>query len=100
MNLAARLESAAEAGGILLAHETNALVRDTVFTEEQPPVTVKGFSKPINTFKVVGTFDELVTSGRFVLQEREGVRVLIDLSKQDRTEAISVLEEVLSLLGR
>jgi class 3 adenylate cyclase len=100
VNLAARLESAAEAGSILLAHETNALVRDTVFTEEQPPVTVKGFSKPINTFKVVGTFDELVKSGRFVLQEREGVRVLVDLSRQDRREAIAILEEVLSQLRR
>ncbi|HTO82902.1 MAG TPA: PAS-domain containing protein [Methylomirabilota bacterium] len=100
VNLAARLEAAAEAGGILLAHETNALVRDAVLTEEQPPITVKGFSKPINTFKVVGTFDELVKSGRVVLQEREGVRVLVDLSKQDRTEAIAILEEVLSQLRR
>jgi class 3 adenylate cyclase len=100
VNLAARLESAAEAGSILLAHETNALVRDTVLTEEQPPITVKGFSKPINTYKVAGTLDELVESGRVILRERDGIRVLVDLSKQDRTEAISVLEEVLSLLGR
>jgi class 3 adenylate cyclase len=100
VNLAARLESAAEAGSILLAHETNALVRDTVLTEEQPPITVKGFSKPISTFKVVGTFDELAESGRVVLQEREGVRVLVDLSKRNKTEAIAILEEVLSQLRR
>ena len=100
VNLAARLESAAEAGGILLAHETNALVRDTVLTEEQPPITVKGFSKPINTYKVAGTFDELVESGRVILQERDGIRVFVDLSKKDRIEAKSVLEKVISLLGR
>ena len=100
VNLASRLEAAAEAGSILLAHETNALVQDIVMTEEQPPITVKGFLKPINTFKVVGSYDELVESGRVVLQERDGLRVLVDLSRQDKSEAIAILEEVLVQLRR
>jgi len=95
VNLAARLESLAEPGGILLSHETNSLVQDVVLTEEQPPTTVKGFAKPVNTFKVVGTYDDLIEAGRVVLQERDGLRVLVDLSKQDKTEAIAILEEVL-----
>jgi len=41
VNLASRLESAAEPGSILLANETNALVQEIVLTEEQPPITVK-----------------------------------------------------------
>ncbi|MGE0736966.1 MAG: PAS-domain containing protein, partial [Alphaproteobacteria bacterium] len=98
VNLAARLESAAEPGSILLAHETNALVQDLVLTEEQPPITVKGFIKPISTYKIVGTYDELVETGKIVLQERKGLRVLVDLSKQDKSEAIAILEEVLSQL--
>ena len=98
VNLAARLESAAEPGSILLAHETNSLVKDIVLTEEQPSMTVKGFARPINNFKVVGTYDDLVEEGRVVLQERDGLRVLVDLTKQDKTEAIAVLEEVLSQL--
>ena len=98
VNLASRLESAAEPGSILLANETNALVQDIVLTEEQPPITVKGFLRPINTFKVVGTYGELIEAGQIVLQERDGLRVLVDLSKQDKSEAISILEEVLSQL--
>jgi class 3 adenylate cyclase len=98
VNLAARLESAAEPGSILLAHETNSLVQDIVLTEEQPAMTVKGFARPINTFKVVGTYDELVDEGKIVLQERDGLRVLVDLTKQDKSEAIATLEEVLSQL--
>lgn len=98
VNLAARLESAAEPGSILLAYETNSLVQDLVLTEEQPPMTVKGFFRPINNYKVVGTYDDLVEQGRVVLRERDGLRVLVDLTKQDRSEAIAALEEVLSQL--
>ena len=98
VNLAARLEASAEPGSMLLAHETNALVQDVVLTEEQPPITVKGFLKPVSTYKVVGTYNELIQTGRVVLQERDGLRVLVDLSKQDRSQAIAILEEVLDQL--
>jgi class 3 adenylate cyclase/PAS domain-containing protein len=98
VNLAARLESAAEPGSIMVAHETNSLVEDKVLTEEQPPMTVKGFMRPIKNYKVVGTYDELVDEGRVVLRERDGLRVLVDLTKQDKSEAIAILEEVVSQL--
>ncbi len=74
------------------------MVQGIVLTEEQPQITFKGFFRPINTYKVVGTLDELVDEGRVVLQERDGLRVLVDLTKQDKSEAIAVLEEVLSKL--
>jgi class 3 adenylate cyclase/PAS domain-containing protein len=100
VNLAARLQSAAEPGGILISHETNALVQDMVLTEEYPPMTVKGFLRPIKTYKLLGTYQELVDEGRVVLQEREGLRVLVDLTKQVSSEAIAVLEEVLAELKK
>ena len=81
-----------------MAHETNALVRDVVLTEEQPPITVKGFVRPINTYKIVGAYDDLVDSGKILMQERDGLRVLVDLSKQDKSEAIKILEGVLAQL--
>jgi class 3 adenylate cyclase/PAS domain-containing protein len=98
VNLASRLEAVAEAGSILLSQETNALVRDIVFTEEQPPITVKGFLRPISTYKVMGTYDELIDSGKVMLQEGKGLRVVVDLTKQDKSEAIGILEEVLAKL--
>jgi hypothetical protein len=67
-------------------------------TEEQPPITAKGFLKPINTYKIMGTYVDLVGAGKIVLQERKGLRVLVDLTKQDKSEAIAILEEVLSQL--
>ncbi|MEJ2122277.1 MAG: PAS-domain containing protein [Alphaproteobacteria bacterium] len=98
VNLAARLQAAAEPGSILLSNEINALVQDIVLTDEQPPMTVKGFSRPIKNYKIIGTYEELIEEGRVVLQESDGLRVLIDLTKQNRSEAIASLEDVLARL--
>ena len=98
VNLAARLQSATEPGSILLSHETNALVQGLVMTEEQPPITVKGFPKPISGFKLVGTYNDLVKDGKVVLEERDGLHVLVDLTKQDRSDVIEILQDILTQL--
>ena len=98
VNLAARLQSATEPGSILLSHETNALVQGLVMTEEQPPITVKGFPKPISGYKIVGTYDDLIKEGRVVLEERDGLHVLVDLTKQDSSDVIEILEGILTRL--
>ena len=100
MNLAARLQSATEPGSILLSHETNALVQGLVMTEEQPPITVKGFPKPISGYKLVGTYNDLVKDGKVVLEERDGLHVLVDLTKQDRSDVIEILQDILTKLKR
>jgi CheY-like chemotaxis protein len=100
VNLAARLQSATEPGSILLSPETNALVQGLVMTEEQPPITVKGFPKPISAYKLVGTYNELVKDGKVVLEERDGLHVLVDLTKQHRSDAIEVLQDILTQLKR
>jgi CheY-like chemotaxis protein len=98
VNLASRLQSATEPGSILLSHETNALVQGLVMTEEQPPITVKGFPKPISGYKLVGTYDDLVKAGRVVLEERDGLHVLVDLTKQDSSDVINILQDILTQL--
>jgi CheY-like chemotaxis protein len=98
VNLAARLQSATEPGSILLSHETNALVQGLVMTEEQPPITVKGFPKPISGYKLVGTYNDLVKDGKVVLEERDGLHVLVDLTKQDRSDVIEILQDILTQL--
>jgi hypothetical protein len=50
-------------------------------------MTVKGFVRPINVYKVLGTYQELVDDGRVVLQERDDLRVLVDLTKQVSSES-------------
>jgi class 3 adenylate cyclase/HAMP domain-containing protein/putative methionine-R-sulfoxide reductase with GAF domain len=100
VNLAARLQSHAELGGILIAHETYSLVKDRVLAEEQQAISVKGFTKPLRTYRVVGIYDELEEEGRIIRRDEDGLRVLVDLDKQDKVEAIAALEEILSRLRK
>jgi class 3 adenylate cyclase len=98
VNLAARLESLAEVGGILMAHETHALVKDTVLAEEGDTLTVKGFAKPVRTYSVVGLYEDLAEQGRIIRRDEDGLRIHLDLDKKDRASAIQAIEDVLSQL--
>lgn len=53
VNLTSRLESACEPGGILISHSTWALVKDAVNCEEAGKINVKGFQRPIRTYRVI-----------------------------------------------
>jgi class 3 adenylate cyclase len=98
VNLAARLQSHAELGGILVTHETSSLIKDTILTEEQGAIAVKGFAQPVRAYRVVGIYDELEKDRSIIREERDGFRLLIDLSKGDQAGAIAAVEKVLARL--
>ena len=98
VNLASRLQSHAELGGILLSHETYSLVKDSVVAEEREPIHAKGIAKPVRNYAVVSGVDELIELGQAIREEQAGLRVLVDLQKLDKAEAIKTLENILSRL--
>ena len=101
VNLTARLQTHADLGGILLAHETYALVKDSVLAEETGTITVKGFAKPVRTYRVVGLRDESEPLGRVIRQEQDGLLLIIDQQKltgAGRADAIRVLREAVGRL--
>ena len=98
VNLTARLQSFAEIDGILIGHETHALVKDEIDTEEQTPITVKGFAEPIRCYKILGLYDDLVGEGAVIREEAEGFKFLLDLQKRDKATAIETLERILTRL--
>jgi class 3 adenylate cyclase/tetratricopeptide (TPR) repeat protein len=53
VNVAARLEQAAQPGEVLLGEETHRLVRDGVVAEKAPPVEAKGKSEPLVAHRLV-----------------------------------------------
>ena len=54
VNVAARLEQAAQAGDVLLGESTYDLVRDAVVAEPAPAVEAKGKSRPLAAWRLVG----------------------------------------------
>jgi len=100
VNLASRLESSADEGEILIAHETYSLVKESVLAEELEPITVKGFAKPIRLYRVQGIYDDLEEEGQIIRREKDGIKLVVDLTKSGKDGAISAIEEMLSELKR
>ena len=96
VNLASRLQSYAEPGGILISHETYSLVKDIVVADEQSPVQAKGFSKPVRNYKVIGGSDRLASEQRIIREEQDGLKVILDMQKVDKASAIRMLENILA----
>jgi class 3 adenylate cyclase/DNA-binding MarR family transcriptional regulator len=57
-NLAARLQAAAGPGALLIAEATRRLVGEAFTVEAHPPLSLKGFSRPISAFRVLGLAGE------------------------------------------
>ncbi len=97
VNLAARLEQAAEPGEILISSETHALVQGDIGADARDPVMAKGFSEPIPVYAVhTGAAESRSSSA--VHCDRPGLRVDIDLdrvSAADRAEAAAALRQML-----
>ncbi len=58
VNLAARLQSIAEPGHIVISYETYALVRDIVAARALPEISVKGIGRAVAPYVVEGVLDE------------------------------------------
>jgi class 3 adenylate cyclase len=98
VNLASRLQSHAELGGILLSPETYSLIKDHVLAEERTPIQAKGIAKPVLNYAVIAPIEDLVAAGRAIHEEQDGLRLLVDLQKLDKEKAARTLENVLTRL--
>jgi adenylate cyclase len=58
VNVAARIEAAADPGGILISYPTWALVRDIVRAEERGSVAAKGIRHEVRVFAIAGIRDD------------------------------------------
>ena len=101
VNLAARLQTHADLGGVLLAHETCSLIQDAMLTEETGTITVKGFPRPVRTHRVVGFFDDSTVQGRVIRKQQDGLTLIIDREKltgKSKAAAIRTLQDVVGQL--
>jgi adenylate cyclase len=99
-NLAARLQSVADPGGIVLSYETFMLVRDMVRARPLEPITLKGIAYPVVPYAVEGLTG--ARRGAEVISEHDtGLDLFIDTSAIDAASAERVrrtLENVVTEL--
>jgi class 3 adenylate cyclase len=96
VNLASRLENAAEAGEVLIPHETYSLVKDLIMCRDKGQVTVKGFSRPVQIYQIVGLRRDLGAAPSFVEHEVPGFSMYLDTSgirNYDKDQIIQSLEQ-------
>jgi adenylate cyclase len=92
VNLANRLQAAAQPGEILIGQETWLLVRDTFLCVAKEPVQVKGFDRPIQTHAVIGA--ALLRGGMLIEDARPGFQLTLDPAQVEPTERIAVMEKL------
>ena len=101
VNLAARLQTLADLGEIVISHETFSLVNDIARAAERDATVVKGFAKPVRNYVVEGLIDETLDPARTLRLNKQGLRLAVDLdrlSATDRNETAKELSNILKLL--
>ncbi|MBS0528811.1 MAG: adenylate/guanylate cyclase domain-containing protein, partial [Proteobacteria bacterium] len=100
-NLAARLQSIAEPGGVVLSFETFALVRDMVEANPLPPITMKGISREVVPYSVARVLDASAEKHRVVIERMAGLDIFLDpamVDARDTERVRSILSTALTAL--
>ena len=95
VNLASRLEGAADAGEILISHETWSLTKELVMCRDKGQMPVKGFSRPVQLYQVVGLRRDLGAAPTFVEHELPGFSMYLDTNgvrNYDKDQIVKALE--------
>jgi class 3 adenylate cyclase len=82
-NLAARLQSIAEPGGLVMSYETYALVRDMVRARPLPPIAMKGISHAVVPYAVEGLLGELGQRTQVISEHTTGLDLFLDTEVVD-----------------
>ncbi|MDO9624019.1 MAG: adenylate/guanylate cyclase domain-containing protein [Pseudomonas sp.] len=96
VNLASRLESAAEAGEILISHETYSLIKDLIMCRDKGQINVKGFTRPVQIYQVVDFRRDLGATSSYVEHELPGFSMYLDtngIQNFDKQRVILALQQ-------
>jgi PAS domain S-box-containing protein len=101
VNLASRLESAADADEILISQDTFSLIKDVIACKPRSEITVKGIAYPIMTYSVVDLIETLEKEREHIQAHLKGFNLSIDferLNYTDKLYAREMLQKAISKL--
>jgi class 3 adenylate cyclase len=102
-NLAARLQSIAKPGAVVISYETYALVRDIVVARALTPITMKGISREVVPYAVRSVLDATGKNIEVFSEHLSGLDLYFNAGMIDATDAEhvrNVLEDALKALSR
>ncbi|MEK8095470.1 adenylate/guanylate cyclase domain-containing protein [Methylocystis sp. IM3] len=98
VNLAARLQSHSELGGVLIGHETYSLVKDEIPSEELEPITVKGFAKPVRVYRVLAVGADAAAGADVLHYQRPGALINVDFDRLAEDD-LATLRKIADMLN-
>ena len=102
VNLAARLEQAVQAGGILISAQTYALVKDDIDADPALAITAKGFAIPIAAHLVRGLHSTDMRCANPFQQELDRLQTLLEsagVTSLERAAAAQALRQLANRLS-
>ena len=96
-NLAARLESIAEPGGIVLSYETYAHVRDLISATPLEPVSFKGIAREVVPYQI--NLSDPARRESSIKEAPDGSQLTVDLDRLDEKTRRKLREAVRSVIG-
>ncbi len=100
-NLAARLQSIAQGGEIVISYEAYALVKDIVDAHPLPPITMKGIQREIVPYAIDGLMLGADHKSRVLSEHLAGLDLHLDMARlepADRSRVIAALKEAIAAL--
>jgi adenylate cyclase len=98
-NLAARLQSIAEPGGIVVSYETFALASDVISGHPLAPITMKGISREVIPYALDGVLDTS-TKGDLIVERMTGLDFYLDSSVVDAQGADRIRSVLVNALAK
>lgn len=97
VNLASRLESAANPSEILISSETYTLIQDRILCREKGMIDAKGFNRPIPVYQVVDFRKDLGAHRSFTELDLDGFSMSLNLEKikdYEKDKIIDALDKI------
>jgi class 3 adenylate cyclase len=98
-NLAARLQSIAEPGGIVVSYETFALASDVISGHPLAPITMKGISREVIPYALDSVLDTS-TKGDLIVERMTGLDFYLDSSVVDAQGADRIRSVLIDALAK
>lgn len=103
VNLASRLESAAEPGRILVSNETWSMVKDAIYCKKMGEISVKGFDRPIPIYEVVDLFERVKANAEEITLDTPGLTLRMDpreIAEEDKQRLFNELQLAIAYLDQ